>query len=227
MTTITNLTCEYRTNPLGIDVTVPRLSWQMQSDRRGARQVAYRLRAASDPQRLQGDEPTCGIAESRVGPVRARALTTGRVCTRGSGSTGTWRCGTRQVRSAGAHPPGSRWAYCAEAIGERIGSVRSSAGARAAPSRPLICARPFTLPGQVRTARLYVTALGLVECSINGQRVGDDVFVPGWTDYRQRVQYMVYDVTLSSKPGHECAGRDPGRWLGGGPYRLGASPAIL
>ena len=52
----------------------------------------------------------------------------------------------------------------------------------------------FTLPGAVQSARLYVTALGLYECSINGQVVGDDVFAPGWTDYAQRIQYQVYDV---------------------------------
>jgi alpha-L-rhamnosidase len=40
MTSISNLICEYRPNPLGIDVTAPRLGWQMQSDRRGARQKA-------------------------------------------------------------------------------------------------------------------------------------------------------------------------------------------
>lgn len=52
MTLITNLVCEYRSNPLGIDVTAPRLGWQMQSDRRGVRQTAYRILAANDPQRL-------------------------------------------------------------------------------------------------------------------------------------------------------------------------------
>ena len=47
MTTITNLFCEYRANPLGIDVRKqPRLSWQLQSDRRGAVQTAYQVRAA-------------------------------------------------------------------------------------------------------------------------------------------------------------------------------------
>jgi len=46
MTTITHLTCEYQTNPLGIDVRQPRLSWQIESDRRGAVQTAYQVRAA-------------------------------------------------------------------------------------------------------------------------------------------------------------------------------------
>src|SRR5512132_1819694 len=52
-TTISHLTCEYRTNPLGIDVLQPRLSWQIQSDRRGARQIAYRILAASSEAGLQ------------------------------------------------------------------------------------------------------------------------------------------------------------------------------
>src|SRR4051812_25016977 len=47
MTKIINLTCEYRTNPLGIDVTQPRFAWQMETDRQGARQTAYRVLAAS------------------------------------------------------------------------------------------------------------------------------------------------------------------------------------
>ena len=43
MTTISHLTCEYQNNPLGIDVLQPRLSWQIQSNRRGARQSAYQI----------------------------------------------------------------------------------------------------------------------------------------------------------------------------------------
>ena len=55
--------------------------------------------------------------------------------------------------------------------------------------------KAFALPAGVKSARLYVTALGLYECSINGQRVGDDVLTPGWTDYAKRVRYQTYDVT--------------------------------
>src|SRR5215216_6415956 len=52
MATIGNLICEYRTNPLGIDIIRPRLSWQMQTDRKGARQAAYRAFAATASDRL-------------------------------------------------------------------------------------------------------------------------------------------------------------------------------
>jgi alpha-L-rhamnosidase len=53
----------------------------------------------------------------------------------------------------------------------------------------------FTISSPVKAARLYATALGGYEMSLNGQRVGDQVLAPGWTDYRQRVVYQAYDVT--------------------------------
>lgn len=55
--------------------------------------------------------------------------------------------------------------------------------------------RSFHSNGPVRSARLYVTALGAYQAFLNGKRVGDDVLAPGWTDYRERVEYQTYDVT--------------------------------
>jgi alpha-L-rhamnosidase len=56
--------------------------------------------------------------------------------------------------------------------------------------------REFSLDGQkIKQARAYVTALGTFELHVNGARVGDDYFTPGWTDYQKRVHTMVYDVT--------------------------------
>src|ERR1035441_6593175 len=47
----------------------------------------------------------------------------------------------------------------------------------------------FDVSRPVKSARLYATALGVYELFLNGQRVGEDVLTPGWTDYRQRVKY--------------------------------------
>ncbi|HEX9839066.1 MAG TPA: hypothetical protein VGA72_06960, partial [Anaerolineales bacterium] len=49
---VSNLTCEYRINPLGIDVVQPRLSWQLESSQRGARQTAYRILVAASESAL-------------------------------------------------------------------------------------------------------------------------------------------------------------------------------
>ncbi len=53
---VVNLRCEYRTDPLGIDVERPRLSWILEDGRRGRRQTAYRVLVASSPQGLAKDE---------------------------------------------------------------------------------------------------------------------------------------------------------------------------
>ena len=56
--TVSNLRCEYLKDPLGIDVEKPRLSWIIESVRRGERQTAYRILVASTPELLarhQGD----------------------------------------------------------------------------------------------------------------------------------------------------------------------------
>lgn len=47
----------------------------------------------------------------------------------------------------------------------------------------------------VQKARLYITACGLYEAHLNGQRVGDFVMAPGFTCYDKHIYYQTYDVT--------------------------------
>ncbi len=62
-------------------------------------------------------------------------------------------------------------------------------------SRLPLLRKDFELKAGVTAARLYVTALGVYEVTLNGERVGDQHFAPGWTDYRERVYFQTYDVT--------------------------------
>src|SRR5262249_15150320 len=55
--------------------------------------------------------------------------------------------------------------------------------------------RAFATTKPVTSARLYATALGAYQISINGKVVGDQVLAPGWTDFREQVIYQAYDVT--------------------------------
>jgi len=55
--------------------------------------------------------------------------------------------------------------------------------------------KKFPLGKQVQSATLYITALGVYEAELNGQRVGTYVLAPGWTSYQKRLQYQAYDVT--------------------------------
>ena len=66
--------------------------------------------------------------------------------------------------------------------------------------------REFTVDGTPRRATLHVTAIGLVEPHLNGDRVGDEVLAPGWTSYRHRLAVSSYDVTDRIVPGANAVG---------------------
>jgi alpha-L-rhamnosidase len=59
----------------------------------------------------------------------------------------------------------------------------------------------FDLPSGAVSARLYATAHGVYEATINGQPVGDHVLAPGWTSYSHRLRYQTYDVSELVQPG--------------------------
>ncbi|MCK5863015.1 MAG: family 78 glycoside hydrolase catalytic domain, partial [Candidatus Hydrogenedentes bacterium] len=63
--------------------------------------------------------------------------------------------------------------------------------------------RSFTARGEIQRATLYVTALGIYEVHLNGKRVSDSYFRPGWTDFHKRVYYHTYDVSTLLRPGKE------------------------
>lgn len=53
----------------------------------------------------------------------------------------------------------------------------------------------FDIDKPVSSARLYATARGIYETSLNGKKVGDEWLAPGWTDYKTAIQYQSFDVT--------------------------------
>jgi alpha-L-rhamnosidase len=59
----------------------------------------------------------------------------------------------------------------------------------------------FDVTKGVKSARLYTTALGAYEVFLNGRRTGDEVLAPGWTDYRQLLNYQTYDVSAELTQG--------------------------
>lgn len=66
--------------------------------------------------------------------------------------------------------------------------------------------KSLNLNKPVKSARLYATARGIYEFTINGERVGKDYFNPGWTDYRYRIMYNTYDITPMLQEGENAIG---------------------
>lgn len=55
--------------------------------------------------------------------------------------------------------------------------------------------KTFMLNQKIKAARLYASARGVYDVTINGHRIEDFILAPGMTDYRKRIQYQTYDVT--------------------------------
>jgi len=219
-----NLRCEYLTNPLGIDVCEPRLSWKLTSSQRGQKQTAYRILVAGSPEALDknvGDLWDSGRVESEQ---------SSQVVYEGKALTSTIRCFWKVMvwdkdRKASSFSSPAWWSmgllnkedWRAKWIGydtlprpEDIatlpvpGPKAKGKVKRYLPSPHL--RRAFTVAGTVKRAMLYVSAQGHVEMHLNGKRVGDEYFTPGWTDYRKRIYYRAYDVTSMLTSGDNALG---------------------
>ena len=92
----------------------------------------------------------------------------------------------------------------------------------------------FLLKQDIKKAFLMVSALGTYEARINGQRVGNDVLAPGFTDFNKRVNYVTYDVTKMLQKGDNAIGAILGRgWYAGfvgmndNPSPYGGNPRLI
>lgn len=66
--------------------------------------------------------------------------------------------------------------------------------------------KDFTIEKDIKRARAYVTGLGYYELRLNGQKIGDKVLDPGWTDYNKRILYSTQDITENLNEGKNAVG---------------------
>ena len=214
--TASSLRCEYLVSPLAIDTREPRLSWQIQSTTRGAKQTAYQIIVASTRARLAsnlGDLWDTGKVDSNE---------TIQIAYQGKPLGSRQECFWK-VRVWDQNNKPSRWSlpaswamglleqsdWSAKWIGDRSPSVDDVSAT--------MLRREFTLSSTVKRAILYATALGVYELRINGQRIGDQLLAPEFTDYNSRTQYQAYDVASLLRPGGNAIGAVLGDgWYAGG-----------
>ena len=206
---VAQLRCEYKADPLGIDAAQPRLSWQLRSDERGVVQSAYQVQVTREGKAVWDT--------GKVASDRSVHVAYGGPALESSGRY-AWR-----VRVWDGHGSASAWSARAfwemgllRAEDWKAKWVEPGLDEDTATSQPSPLLRgAFTVKGKVRRARAYVTSLGLYELEVNGKRVGDQLFTPGWTSYAKRLQYQTYDVTDHLRPGANAVGAT----LGDGWYR--------
>lgn len=203
---ITNLRCEHFISPLGIETPAPRLSWRIESDRRGVRQTAYRIMVAVAPDLLA--EGTADLWDSwRVEsdasvlvPYAGRKLRSRQQC--------WWRVHVWDETNCESISEPACWEmgllrpddwkaqWIATDTPKKYYDV---------PASPIF-RKAFRLKKAVACARAYVSGLGFHEFHLNGRKVGDAVLHPAFTKYDARVLYTVYDITEYLVQGDNAAG---------------------
>jgi alpha-L-rhamnosidase len=196
----TLLRCEYFVNPLGIDERRPRFSWQLDDDRRGARQTAYQVVVTCDGEpiwdsaKVESDQSV--HVEYAGEPLRSRQRCEWRVRTWDQlGQASDFSApATFEIGFLDRGDWKAKW-IAAPIVGGPY-SVPPAAYLR----------KEFAVEKPIASARLYVTALGLYEFEINGRRIGDYVLTPGRTEYTKRVPYHVFDVSSHLSQSANCCG---------------------
>ncbi|MFA5057048.1 MAG: glycoside hydrolase family 78 protein [Opitutaceae bacterium] len=203
---LANLRCEYQADPVGIDVAQPRLSWELVSAERGTVQAAYQVRVARseaglEKSELMWDSGRQATAASIQIAYQGPPLETGR---RYYWQAQVW---DNFGQTSGWSQPAFWEMGLLQPADWQVRWITPNLEEDFAKSNPApLLRRTFQVARTVASARLYATAMGLYELELNGRRVGEDYFTPGWTAYDFRYQYQTYDVTGQIKPGENCLG---------------------
>ncbi len=80
---------------------------------------------------------------------------------------------------------------------------------------PMVFRKKFIVEKKVKTVKIYSTAIGLYNICLNGKKVGDDYFAPGFTSYKNNLQYQVYDITKDIANNNELMVTVTGGWAVG------------
>lgn len=230
---VKNLRLEMKKDPMGIDVSQPRFSWQISSKQPDLTQVAYQIQVATSPEELvQGknlywDSGTVSSDQSILIPYSGKDLE--------SEKPYYWRVQitTNQGKTAWSKP--AQWSMAilnpadwkANWIGEdtlsnpneRLGDDKNQKTRLAA----RYFRKEFTADKEVKRATLYISGLGSSETYLNGQKISEDIFAPIPSMYNKRVYYNTYDVT----PFIQKAGNTLGVIVGNGRYLAMRNPGMV
>jgi alpha-L-rhamnosidase len=204
---VQGLLAENRTNPVGLEAAQPRFSWVLTSNERNTSQTGYEVQVNLDKKAVWNSGKI--LSDSSVGIFyKGMPLL--------SGKKYDWK-----VRVWDNHGHTSPWSAVAifqtgllhpdEWKAKWIQPGFTEEASRPSP----LFRKSFSVDKPVHSATVYITAHGMYEAHINGQRIGDAYLTPGWTSYSKRLQYQVYDVTDILKSGKNAIGA----MLGNGWYR--------
>lgn len=212
---VSQLRCEDRENPLDVEADIPMLSWISESSSRGMRQSAWQVLAASRPELLregQADLWDSGKVDTNTQDVPYG----GRPLRSGEQVFWTVRLWDETGAASDWSEPASWTMGFLKAEDWQAKWIMGSEAASGAHRLPLFRKSFIVEDKPIRRAIVQLCGLGHFELSLNGGKVGDHVFDPGWTDYKDTCLYVSFDVAQALHPGENAFGV----MLGNGLYNV-------
>ena len=210
-----DLRCDYAVNPLGVDSAAPRLFWKVTGDQRGERQTAYEVVVADSPEHLDASQ---GWDSAKVASDDTTQIVFPAVFLK-SNQQFFWK-----VRVWDAAAQASDWSHTATWTEGVLYPADWSAhwiGAAATTNlSSTLLRREWVVKPGLKRALINVCGLGQYELTLNGKKVGDDWFSPGWSKYDRTCLYDTRDITAGLTPGTNAIGL----LLGNGMYNVIGAP---
>jgi alpha-L-rhamnosidase len=205
---VTDLKCEYLSNPFVIDTPEPRFSWIIESPTRSFVQSAYEIRAADSKENLEAKRSLAWSSGKVVSNQSVNITYDGKKLP--SRTTFYWQ--VRVWDQAGNVSLWSRVASFHMGLLKKSDWTAQWIAATDIDNRSPLLRRSFDLHRPIERALVHVSSIGIYELAINGDRIGEYVLEPGATQNERRTLYTVYDVTDYLQPGKNAVGL----WLGEG-----------
>ncbi len=206
-----SLTTEGLTNPLGIDVTAPRFSWKIKSDKKCLVQTGYEILVASSREKLDagdGDLWNSGKVESDAQlwiPYKGKVLKDNQHAwwkvriTTNKGKSEWSDVQTFSIGLLGETHWKGRWIGLEELVPGDQQGMHTRLAAR-------YLRREFTAKDSIVRATAFVAGFGLYEFYVNGSFIGEhEVLRPVPSDFRKTVYYNTYDITDDLQSGEKNA----------------------
>jgi alpha-L-rhamnosidase len=199
---VSNLRCEMLTNPEGIDVLTPRLSWEINSADKGIKQTAYQVVVSSSPDK-DGDLWNSGKVLSGQS---IHVIYHGKQSTDYYWKVKVWTNKGITEWSTPAHWSIGLFNWKAHWIGIDSAFAWDSAQSKFSRLSARYYRKQFSVKSPVKKARLFIAGPGHYELYVNGQRRDSQVLAQAPTDYRRNIKYNTYDVTTALKQGDNVIG---------------------
>ncbi|NMF33309.1 family 78 glycoside hydrolase catalytic domain [Flammeovirga yaeyamensis] len=206
---------EYRTDPVGIDVEQPRLTWKINSEKYNVKQTAYEIKAAASLSNLKENKNLLWNSGKVTSERSVNVVYKGEQLNSSDRVYWQVRIWDNQGKATGWSAP-SFWEMGLIKTSDWKQDWISMSEEKSDNSLPCQYYRnEFKVSKKVQSARVYVTSLGLYQLFINGEKVGDELFTPGFTSYKKRIQYQVYDITKQLKENNAIGGVVGDGWYRG------------